>query len=140
MGRELEGGMNNMKEITIEEAIKRIKEFGLHHAIQDLPHSTYTVESFNMAIRALEIRMPMEADIHVDMLRENIISYCPRCHNGIDSYMQYCPSCGQRIFYNCDKFVLNGQKFEVSDNMFGRFFLFKDSFVIFMKEENSDMP
>lgn len=28
----------------------------------------------------------------------------------------------------------------LSDNMFGRFFLFKDTFIIFMKEKNSDMP
>ena len=40
--------------MTNQEAIKRIKEFGLHHAINDLPHSTLTVEAFEMAIRALE--------------------------------------------------------------------------------------
>lgn len=28
----------------------------------------------------------------------------------------------------------------LSDNMFGRFFFFKDTFIIFMKEQNSDMP
>lgn len=37
-----------------EEAIRRIKEFGLYHAIGDLPHSTKTVEAFNMAIEALK--------------------------------------------------------------------------------------
>lgn len=40
--------------MTPQEAIKRIEEFGLHHAIRDLPHSTYTVEAFEMAINALE--------------------------------------------------------------------------------------
>ena len=40
--------------MTREEAIKRIKEFGLYHAIEDLPHSMYTVEAFNMAIKSLE--------------------------------------------------------------------------------------
>lgn len=107
------------KNITIQEAIKRIDEFAIHHAIKDLPNSAYTVESFDMAIRALEMRMPMEVNIDVDTYRENVQSYCPRCHNGVDSYMQYCPSCGQRIFYNYDRFVLYGQKFEISDNMFG---------------------
>ena len=37
-----------------QEAIKRIEEFGLHHAIRDLPHSAYTVEAFEMAINALK--------------------------------------------------------------------------------------
>lgn len=40
--------------MTNKEAIKRIKDFGLYHAIGDLPNSTYTVEAFEMAIRALE--------------------------------------------------------------------------------------
>lgn len=37
-----------------EEAIRRIKEFGLYHAIGDLPNSAKTVEAFNMAIEALK--------------------------------------------------------------------------------------
>lgn len=37
-----------------EEAIRRIKEFGLYHAIGDLPNSAKTVEAFNMAIEALQ--------------------------------------------------------------------------------------
>lgn len=37
-----------------EEAIRRIKEFGLYHAIGDLPNSAKTVEVFNMAIEALK--------------------------------------------------------------------------------------
>ena len=43
-----------MSNITREEAIKRIKEFGLYHAIGDLPNSAKTVEAFNMAIEALQ--------------------------------------------------------------------------------------
>lgn len=43
-----------MGNLTREEAIKRIKEFGLYHAIEDLPNSTKTVEAFNMAIEALK--------------------------------------------------------------------------------------
>lgn len=40
--------------MTNKEAIKRIKDFGLYHAIRDLPNSAYTVEAFEMAIKALE--------------------------------------------------------------------------------------
>lgn len=40
--------------MTNKEAIKRIKDFALYHAIRDLPNSAYTVEAFEMAIRALE--------------------------------------------------------------------------------------
>lgn len=40
--------------MTNKEAIKRIKDFALYHAIRDLPNSVYTVEAFEMAIRALE--------------------------------------------------------------------------------------
>ena len=71
-----------------------------------------------MAIKALEIRMPKEANIYVNIYDESIRSYCPQCHNEIDSYMKYCSSCGQKIFYNYNKFLLNGQKFEVNDNVF----------------------
>ena len=41
-----------------EEAIKRIEEFGLHHAIKDMPNSAKTVEAFNMAIEALKAQTP----------------------------------------------------------------------------------
>lgn len=40
--------------MTKEDAIKRIEDFGLYHAIGDLPHSTRTVEAFEMAIAALK--------------------------------------------------------------------------------------
>ena len=40
--------------MTKVEAINRIKEFGLYHAIGDLPFSTKTVRAFEMAIKALE--------------------------------------------------------------------------------------
>lgn len=40
--------------MTNKEAIKRIKDFALYHAIRDLPNSAYTVEAFEMAIKALE--------------------------------------------------------------------------------------
>lgn len=40
--------------MTYEEAIRKIKEFGLHHAIEDLPYSSNTVQAFEMAIEALK--------------------------------------------------------------------------------------
>lgn len=40
--------------MTENEAIKRVKEFGLHHAIGDLPNSALTVKAFEAAINALE--------------------------------------------------------------------------------------
>ena len=44
-----------VEDMTVAEAIKRIKEFALHHAIQELPNSTRTVEAFEMAVDALQI-------------------------------------------------------------------------------------
>ena len=40
--------------MTEEDAIRRIEDFGLYHAIKDLPYSTRTVEAFEMAIEALK--------------------------------------------------------------------------------------
>lgn len=40
--------------MTENEAIERVKEFGLHHAIGDLPNSMLTVKAFEMAINALK--------------------------------------------------------------------------------------
>ena len=39
-----------------KEAAMRIKEFGLYHAIDDLPNSVLTVEAFKIAIKALEFK------------------------------------------------------------------------------------
>lgn len=38
-----------------KEAIMRIKDFGLYHAIEDLPKSALTVEAFNKAIELLRL-------------------------------------------------------------------------------------
>ena len=38
-----------------KDAIMRIKDFGLYHAIEDLPKSTLTVEAFNKAIELLRL-------------------------------------------------------------------------------------
>ena len=44
-----------VEDMTVGEAIRRIKEFALHHAVQELPNSARTVEAFGMAITALEV-------------------------------------------------------------------------------------
>lgn len=44
-----------VEDMTVGEAIRRIKEFALHHAVQELPNSARTVEAFEMAITALEV-------------------------------------------------------------------------------------
>lgn len=41
--------------LSNKDAIRRIKDFGLYHAIGDLPKSTLTVEAFNMAIELLRL-------------------------------------------------------------------------------------
>lgn len=56
--------------ITENEAIKRIREFGLHHAIEDLPYSTFTVKAFEMAITALGEIQQYRAIGTVDECRE----------------------------------------------------------------------
>ena len=40
--------------MTNEETINRIREFGLHHAIQVSPNSALTVESFEKEISTLD--------------------------------------------------------------------------------------
>lgn len=90
-----------MVKMSTQDAIKRIKEFGLHHAISDLPHSTFTVEAFEMAIEALEKQIPQDVKVYIDGLNYNIDIYCPRCNHGVilDYYTQdgYCQCCGQYV-------------------------------------------
>lgn len=69
-----------------QEAIKRIKEFGLYHAIVDLPHSALTVEAFEMACKALEReQLIIDSGKHyfVDLIeiRRNVNQ---TCHNLIN--------------------------------------------------------
>ena len=110
--------------MTENEAIKRVEEFGLHHAIDDLPHSTLTVKAFKTAITALEEiqryreigtveecregrekQKPKMSDIWGDGYdNEGNMIYdmytCPNCGENyeIDSQKyKYCPECGQAI-------------------------------------------
>ena len=91
-----------------EEAIKRIRDFGLYHAIEDLPHSTKTVEAFEMAIQALE--EPERK--HGKWICENEEDWFPSCRcsvcgcveNGcwvtvqdrkiVQYKVNFCPNCG----------------------------------------------
>lgn len=90
-----------MNKLTTQDAIKRIKDFGLHHAIGDLPHSTYTVEAFEMAIEALEKQIPQDVRVYVDGWDYKIDIFCPRCNHGVElDYLTkdgYCKCCGQKI-------------------------------------------
>ena len=75
-----------------EEAIKRIRDFGLYHAIEDLPFSTRTVEAFEMAIQALE-----EQERKTGKWKQG---HCSECGYNwgkeapIASVPNFCPNCG----------------------------------------------
>lgn len=81
-----------------EEAIRRIKEFGLYHAIGDLPNSAKTVEAFNMAIEALS------AERTGEWIDKGEYAECSICgaHSGIQfdgvepvpRKTSFCPDCG----------------------------------------------
>lgn len=111
--------------MTENEAIKRVEEFGLYHAIGDLPHSTLTVKAFEMAIKALQEIQQYRAIGTVEECQEarerqrakkpNIITgktekdklaCCPICERNLDwtydgfwrkGNPKYCSNCGQAI-------------------------------------------
>lgn len=84
--------------MTYEEAIKKIKQFGLYHAIGDLPNSVFTVQAFKLAIEALEKQIPKKP-----VLENRYIGHynCPICNEDCtyDTVFKYpyCPFCGQAI-------------------------------------------
>jgi hypothetical protein len=85
--------------MNIEKAIRKIKEFGLHHAIQDLPHSELTVEAFEMAISALEKQIPKKVKQYNDksiFIYEGVF-YCPSCQENVSMDDVYCCQCGQSL-------------------------------------------
>lgn len=102
--------------MTPQEAIKRIEEFGLHHAIRDLPHSAYTVEAFKMAVEALSAQPEQRTGKWIKMSDADGVYYCcSEC--GEDLYREwlfnrdydlfprkktidktkYCPHCGAKM-------------------------------------------
>lgn len=108
--------------MTESEAIKKVKEFGLYHAIGDLPNSMLTVKAFEMAIKALEEIQQYRAIGTVEECREarerqrakkpvcpylKSLPTCPNCGevdlqqenekgNVVANY-DFCPDCGQAI-------------------------------------------
>lgn len=75
-----------------QQAIKKIEEFGLHHAIRDLPNSALTVKAFETAASALEKQVPKEPK------RNRYIMYCQTCGRKVrKNYDLYCSGCGQAI-------------------------------------------
>lgn len=102
--------------MTENEAIKRVEEFGLYHAIGDLPNSALTVKAFEMAIEALKEIQQYRAIGTVEQCREAMenqrgkkpIFYkdtnradCPICGNavrGIDKpFGDWCSHCGCKL-------------------------------------------
>lgn len=92
--------------MTEKEAIKKVKEFGLHHAIGDLPDSALTVNAFEMAIAALEKQMPKKPNITTGKADTDKLACCPTCDSNVDwtyegfwryGKRKYCHECGQAI-------------------------------------------
>lgn len=97
--------------MTESEAIKKVKEFGLHHAKGDMPYSALTVKAFEMAIAALERQIPKKPEEYEDKYYA-----CPHCGNIMmqkwEKYpevlydesngLPYCLGCGQAIDWNED--------------------------------------
>ena len=82
--------------MTAEEAIEKIRQFGLYHAEKDLPHSTFTVEAFEMAIEALEKQIPKKP------IGQSVLYRCPACDAFVLKSIgvlpdYYCVRCGQKI-------------------------------------------
>ena len=68
--------------MTNKEAIERIKDFGLYHAIGDLPHSAKTVEAFDMAISALEAQYVPDTNVGDMVYRQAAIdAMCELMHH-----------------------------------------------------------
>lgn len=86
--------------MTEKEAIKRVEEFALHHAIGDLPNSAFTVKAFEMAIAALEKQIPKKPILDTIYHQQY---YCPNCedflvkNNGDKPH--HC-TCGQAISWS----------------------------------------
>lgn len=88
--------------MTESEAIKKVKEFGLYHAIGDLPYSTLTVKAFEMAIKALdEIQQYREIgtveECRAAVEKQNVKPVCMRergIHEKFIIKEYFCPQCG----------------------------------------------
>lgn len=98
--------------MTEKEAIKKVKEFGLYHAIGDLPNSALTVKAFKMAVAALEEIQEYRAIGTVEECQEarekqipkkpinDGLYACPNCHTimlqgAFEAKGKCCKECGQ---------------------------------------------
>ena len=85
-----------------KDAIMRIKDFGLYHAIEDLPNSTLTVEAFNKAIKLLRLEESGKLKILPCKVGDTVYLTDHECTEGmkynceIDGIMEgyLCRTCG----------------------------------------------
>lgn len=91
--------------MTENEAIKRVEEFGLYHAIGDLPNSALTVKAFEMAIEALKEIQQYRAIGTVEECREAREKQRAKKpfkaleHQKKSGYKHKCPKCGCAVGY-----------------------------------------
>lgn len=122
--------------MTENEAIKRVEEFGLYHAIGDLPRSTLTVKAFEMAIKALQEIQQYRAIGTVWECREAMERQWPKKplqgepYTWIDSvkvkgryrdvrktsYSHVCSNCGKNVAMDMSCCKYCGQAIDWSDN------------------------
>lgn len=77
--------------MTESEAVKKVKEFGLYHAIGDLPNSMLTVKAFEMAIKALEeIQQYRAIGTVEEVKRMQRYSALAKKHSTIGQVIDYC--------------------------------------------------
>ena len=100
--------------MTISEAIKRIKDHNEIHSRNEKHFAIHITEALNMAIEALEKRIPKAPDYFGDGYDENgILIYdraiCPNCGNDefeadINNWgCKFCPDCGQALEWDSEE-------------------------------------
>lgn len=80
-----------------QEVIQRITNFGLHHAIKDLPNSSRTVEAFDITIKVLQKQIPTRPNGDLETPWA-----CPNCGTRVfhEQQRMYCRQCGQLIAWD----------------------------------------
>lgn len=98
--------------MTEKEAIKRVEEFGLHHAIGDLPNSAFTVKAFEMAVKALEEIQQYRAIGTVEECRKAMEKQEP----GKPKFEVNLNDCTSRFVCECGKRIIVKHDCGVMDN------------------------
>lgn len=93
--------------MTVEEAIRRIKEHNRIHFRKEKGRCPFITEALNMAISALEKQIPQEPiklksnediEIGAGTWKAGTTVYkCPCCDSFISRSSNYCPHCGCRM-------------------------------------------